>query len=220
MLLEIINFYTIQASSLGGDTSQEDGWVVCRVFKKKSLHKILDSPNSFSMGGDEEDTQMLNSSRDGALDQILQYMGRACKKQADRTNGSTRHHGPIEPTFGNGGVVHDERFMQLPYLESPTLPQIPVDSSVQTSYLISNDDADPNPAHQPDQVLSDWAAMDRFVASHLNGQMEPSIFSTQDHDLPLLHLRPSNDVDLWGFTRSSSSSLVSDPLCHVSRAPV
>lgn len=203
-------------SSLAGETSQEEGWVVCRVFKKKNLHKILQNPHSLSMTGDE-DTQMLHSSRDGALDQILQYMGRACKKQNELNNGSnSRHVGPTEPSFANG--VH-ERFMQLPPLESPPLPPLQVNSSDhdQTSYLISNDHPEPNPVHQPEHV-SDWAALDRLVASHLNGQSEPSFFSIQDHDLPSLHLRSSNDVDLWGFTRSSS--LVPDPLCHVSRASI
>ena len=208
------NCYTIQVSSLAGETSQEEGWVVCKVFKKKNLHKILHSPQSLSMTG-EEDTQMLHASRDGALDQILQYMGRACKKQNELNNGSnSRHAGPTEPTFANG--VH-ERFMQLPPLESPPLPPLHVNSSDQTSYLISNDGPDPNQVHQPEHV-SDWAALDRLVASHLHGQSEPSFFSIQDHDLPLLHLRSSNDVDLWGFTRSSS--LVPDPLCHVSRASI
>ncbi|KAF5176574.1 Nac domain [Thalictrum thalictroides] len=105
---------------------QEKGWVVCRVYKKKSHHKSLDSAcNSTNMTSISK-TQMLNSNNDGALDQNIQYMGRTCKKESDNinnfhfinnnNNSNMRvSRSPFEATIGG------DRFMQLPALESPNI---------------------------------------------------------------------------------------------------
>ncbi|KAM6557829.1 hypothetical protein CsatB_004848 [Cannabis sativa] len=100
----------ISNSQLAGDSVSEDGWVVCRVFKKKNYQKSLDSPKgttSSSMSGDSNiimnnnnnnnnnihhsihqqhqhhHHQMSYPKNDGVLDQILHYMGRTCKLEND-----------------------------------------------------------------------------------------------------------------------------------------
>ncbi|XP_020249599.1 NAC domain-containing protein 43-like, partial [Asparagus officinalis] len=72
--------YVQVANTMGEANNQEDGWVVCRVFKKKNLlHKSSDSPNNStpSITVDAKTHFLLHSQSDGALDQILQYMGRS-----------------------------------------------------------------------------------------------------------------------------------------------
>ncbi|XP_043715488.1 NAC domain-containing protein 43-like [Telopea speciosissima] len=301
------------SNSMGGEAAQEEGWVVCRVFKKKNHHKAIDSPKSSAITIEAKAAHMLNPSNDGALDQILQYMGRSCKQENDFTsplninnnglnnihtitgttntttnnNHSNNHHSnlrflrPIEIAINNG--LH-ERFMQLPALESPTLTSLPNDRSqdcggqacyppLDEGQVLSDADLGGgtghlNPVYHSEPGLSDWAALDRLVASHLNGQAEtcnhlacfneptmafsspagplPHAEDDDDDDdddqddhhlplplpLPLPQLRSStsnfinrsyhnthdynSEIDLWNFTRSSSSS--SDPLCHVSNA--
>ncbi|KAL6005732.1 hypothetical protein ACLOJK_006305 [Asimina triloba] len=270
------------ASSTTGDATQEEGWVVCRVFKKKNHHKSLDSPNNSSITSDAH-TQMLHAGRDGALDQILQYMGRTCKQEPDPnasksnlTNLTAINHNkgngirylrPIDTAMGNGGV--SERFLQLPPLESPTLPAFPNDCArlnygcggqtfytpvnvheISAAAAIAIADADTSlsnqgpancsPSNQQKPDLSDWAALDRLIASHLNGQVDTPKFadpnltfgSISDQELPSPphHLRSSNrslstgqdygnaddEADLWSFARSSSST--SDHMCHVPKA--
>nr|WGW06091.1 NAC transcription factor [Liriodendron chinense x Liriodendron tulipifera] len=244
------------ASSSSGEMTQEEGWVVCRVFKKKNHHKTLDSPNNSSITSDTH-TQMLHSNRDGALDQILQYMGRTCKQEPEPNtnknnfniinhskNNSTRYLRPIEMAMGNG--VH-ERFMQLPPLESPTLPALPNDCprfnyncSSQTFYtpidvheisaaatadaeasITNQGPANSNPVYQAKPDLSDWATLDRLIASHLNNP-NLTFCSISDQDLPSPPHVPSSNrsfgttqdynnddddgADLWSFARSSSST--------------
>nr|WGW06094.1 NAC transcription factor [Liriodendron chinense x Liriodendron tulipifera] len=265
-----INPQSNASSSMG--ESQEDGWVVCRIFKKKNHLKALDSPSSSSIHGDGQ-TQMGHSSRDGALEQILQYMGRTCKQENDTNNNNNKNNnitintnnirylgltGEAETAISNGAF---EGFIQLPPLESPTLPMLHNDSRpldhgcssqncyapmdthfmAPTSYVEASETNHGNINHSAETNLSDWAALDRFVASHLNSQTEmskqlacfddPSLTfcSVPDQDLSLpLHLRSSNrsfntsqelytnDTDLWDFARSSSSS--SDLLYHMSKA--
>ncbi|XP_042492343.1 NAC domain-containing protein 43-like [Macadamia integrifolia] len=263
-----------------GEGAQEEGWVVCRVFKKKNHHKAISSPKSSAITIDAK-AQMFNPSNDGALDQILQYMGRSCKQENEITsinNNGLNIHITTSTTSNNNNLrflrpIHD-RFMQLPALESPTLTSLPndrsQDSGSQVCYPPIDDgqvlpDTDLgggggggtghliNPVYHSEPGLSDWAALDRLVASHLNGQVEtckhlacfneptmtfsspaPPLPHDDDQDdlpLPQQLIRSStstfnrsyhnthdynSEIDLWNFTRSSSSS--SDPLCHVSNA--
>ncbi|XP_043723061.1 NAC domain-containing protein 43-like [Telopea speciosissima] len=284
-----------QSNSMG-EPAQEEGWVVCRVFKKKNHHKTIDSPKSSSITVDGK-TQMFNPSNDGALDQILQYMGRSCKQENETTNmininglnnnninintitspnNYINNHNtnlgflrPIEVAISNG--LHLDRFLHLPPLESPTLTSLPNDDSIQdcgsqacyrplddtqtlTDPELGGATANLNPVYHSEPEISDWAVLDRLVASHLNVQTEtckqltcfneptmafssPSALPTSDdqEDLPVLlpQLRCStsasnrsyhnthdynSEIDLWSFTRSSSSS--SDPLCHVSNTSI
>ncbi|KAK9122289.1 hypothetical protein Syun_019906 [Stephania yunnanensis] len=185
------------ASSMG-EAAQEDGWVVCRVFKKKNHNKSFDN-NSGNVSSFSSKTQMLDSSGDGALDQILQYMGRTCKKESSsahdhqNANNNNNNNNIINAaaaattnnnnsylrflTSMSDGVVN-ERFMPLPPLESPTLPSLPND------FTNSTDDHQDsisggnhlNPVYHVDQtgMSHDWATLDRLVATHLNGQSESS----------------------------------------------
>ncbi|XP_068634913.1 NAC domain-containing protein 43-like [Aristolochia californica] len=225
----------------GGESAQEDGWVVCRVFKKKNHHKAIDSPNNSSSITSDMNAQKLHSSNsDGALDQILQYMGRSCKQENEANNG-LRFLRQIDTSASN------ERFMQLPPLESPTT--LPSTQSCYTPDVQIMADTDGsitthggpglNPLFQSETGhLSDWATLDRLVASHLNGQAEtpkrlacfsdPSLCFCSDSDLPFPpHLRSSsrsftsshdnssnNDMDLWTFARSASSSSDRFPTCQ------
>lgn len=251
------------ASNPLGESMPEDGWVVCRVFRKKNYQKTLESPKSTSNSMDSR-TQMLNSSNDGVLDQILSYMGRTCKQENEaisNVNFSDSNNTMRFLNQNNTGISEglQERFMHLPRLESPTLPSLPNNSShfdqercFNIACLQSIDEmlrgSEPSsenqgsgcnttPVHDPKVGLNDWVAFDRLVASQLNGQVDTkqlSCFSTDpnmgfclspDHDVELSHLRSSrpnpnpqnynSEMDLWNFTRSSSSSS-SDPLGHLS----
>ncbi|KAJ0047604.1 hypothetical protein Pint_14805 [Pistacia integerrima] len=119
------------------DSSPEEGWVVCRVFRKKNYQKTLDSPKSSSTSLDSK-SQMLSSSNDMVLNQILMYMGGSCKMENESSNTmgiSNNSNGNMRLLTGTAAnntsiseVLH-ERFMHLPRLESPTLPSIPINSS-------------------------------------------------------------------------------------------
>ncbi|XP_062029773.1 NAC domain-containing protein 43-like [Rosa rugosa] len=199
-------------SSSIGESMAEDGWVVCRVFKKKNYQKALESPKaSFSM--DSPNNQMLPGSRnDGVLDQILLYMGRTTCK--------------IE----NHESLH-ERFMHLPRLESQTsLPSLPVqfdhdrsfkacyhdqtidDMLIETDHHQQQQQQQPSPTNQPNdlvdhpdhddpktRIVNDWATLDRLVASQLNGHEDETskhLSCFGDPNMAFCSSPPSNDEDL------------------------
>lgn len=179
-------------------SSAEEGWVVCRVFRKKNFQKTLDhSPKSSSSTSMDSklihtlnpanklsDSNILRDNPSSVLDQILLYMGRSNTCKIETTQ-------PRLPVGINQSDFCDtasdikliqpqlpdlhERFMHLPRLECPTiLPSIfptPSLSHQQQPFreLIAEHDQDQS--MQPPTV-GDWAAFDRLVASQLNGQAE------------------------------------------------
>lgn len=231
-----------------GDAAQEEGWVVCRIFKKKNHLKTLDSPLSSSISGEGRRSHLFDSCDEGALEQILQQMGRgSCKEENYEANYNYgRFARPFDTDINNNGNYHD-RFMKLPSLESPKStsmesqqnntnnndndngyhPIIPVEMVTEnegpfTTHQVSGG-GDPNMVHHhPLEAssggLTNWAALDRLVASQLNGQTEASRqlacfndptmgYCTSDHDqLQLPTLRSSSSSSTSSHTRSAAAA--------------
>ena len=201
---------------------------MCRIFKKKNHHKTLESSSPISSSSITAETrtgQLLNSSDEGALEQIFQHMGRTCKNDNnnEEANNSRRFLKPIDTATNNGGSLHDRIFMKLPTLESPN------STSSQNCYqpinfqMIQENEAapitTPHPVYNLDTGLTDdWAALDRLVASHLNGQTDTDLLPPPPPRSAVSTARSyhaaaqdyTSEMDLWSFTRSCLQS--SDPL--------
>ncbi|XP_009791966.1 NAC domain-containing protein 43-like [Nicotiana tabacum] len=171
-----------------GESTQEEGWVVCRIFKKKNHFKSLEMVNpSIS---DTRINQRLYPNDEGALEQLLQYMRNTCK----------------EENHANYDLNFNDKFMQLPTLDSPNSSYGDFPKSINSEGGLNN-----------------WIAVDRLVASHLNGQTNDNY----NHDYQ--HQYNSNggggstnhdyneECDLWSFSRVSTND---HSLCHVSNIPV
>lgn len=92
--------------------------MICRVFKKKNHHKTLDdNPIIASLTAETRNHMFSSACKEGALDQILEYMGRNCNNEA---NNSSRFLRPIETAaIISNGAYSDSTSMKLPSLESP-----------------------------------------------------------------------------------------------------
>ncbi|KAL5222816.1 hypothetical protein ABZP36_027529 [Zizania latifolia] len=232
------------AASAAADAGQEDGWVVCRVFKKKHHHKETGSGGGGKHGdggGKASHAELQYSSSDDALDQILQYMGRSCKQEHERTSPqcgagtarpASRYLRPIDTVLGGHG------FMKLPPLESPSAATA---LSTKPCGGAAGDAASSAPDHHLLHHRTDWAMMDRLVASHLNGQPDAPedqqlCFDAADDDggdapaddcLTYYSAAATrllggtgavvSDDDLWSFAQSAAAPTASTPerLSHV-----
>ncbi|WOK98169.1 hypothetical protein Cni_G06879 [Canna indica] len=189
------------------EMSQEDGWVVCRVFKKKSNHKAGESPkNSSSVTSDAKTQLMHPDGGGGALDQILQYMSRSCRREI------------------SGDLHH--MFMKIPALSPMATPSLPNHNR----YTGDDNQASYDLPRREEPGVGSWAAFDRLLASQLNGTSteEPKALQCCDVDQNCLFAFSSSermahagaddyehgDGDLWSLT-GTSSSLSSN---HISRA--
>ncbi|XP_075516192.1 NAC domain-containing protein 43-like [Primulina tabacum] len=209
-------------NNLIGDSGTEEGWVVCRVFKKKNYHKAMESPGPHMMASSTSILTPNHPQNDVVLDHLLMYMGRSSSscKQENETNSLTLYLPDQDPSC----------FVHLPGLENPTVHNILAEMESSSSV-------------KPNIEPSDWVALDRLVASQLDchgskqfsGYDDPTVdedfsFSfgnnTNEIRLPNMHntsdhITPENlsgsDADFWIFARSSSlSSSSTDPLCHLS----
>ncbi|KAF5800926.1 putative transcription factor NAM family [Helianthus annuus] len=187
-------------SSLCDSCAHEEGWVVCRVFKKKNYHKSFDIPH-----------RSLN--KDSVLEQLLMYMdgSHSCKQEIENFNTTQDD----MQQFMNPMI--SDQFAHLPGLNSPTMTTSPPVSSTTfdqgpslKNYNSMCDDFD---------QCNNWADVDRFVASQLDGQMEEAKhlsdenlcnFSVDHHNVT--DLSGSNEVDVWSLGRRSSL----DPLYNLS----
>ncbi|XP_010559145.1 PREDICTED: NAC domain-containing protein 43-like [Tarenaya hassleriana] len=170
-------------ANITGETSVEEGWVVCRTFKKKNLRKTL-------TGGETTSSQMFNKE---TIERFPETMGRSGQEELN-----------IDP------------FRKHLTLESP--------SDATSSYH----DGPVNSCHVR------WEALDRFVASQLNG---PTSYPTVDeshsdndlalptsfHGLNQLGLYQADlkqdfapDMELWNLAFGKTTSSLSDPLWHTS----
>ncbi|KAA0039760.1 hypothetical protein IC582_027212 [Cucumis melo] len=197
-----------------GDGGQEEGWVVCRIFKKKNHHKTLDSPMSTTTNETTSSLLLDSCNNDGALDQIIHYMGRTCKEiieedQEDEDGigmGAGRLLHPIDTSsvvINGSGSYLDGRFSKLPSLESPNSTSThncyqpinnhmgPTDPMIVSGYQLDSSSVSSAPHN--------WAAFDRLVASQLNGQVEVSNMIYYSDQLP-------TTTTLRGTTSFSSKS--------------
>ncbi|XP_071701104.1 NAC domain-containing protein 43-like [Rutidosis leptorrhynchoides] len=224
------------------DSSQEDGWVVCRVFKKKNYHKTLESPQrSISASCIDSSTQLQSLNKDGVLDQLLVYMGnnRSCKQELESL---TTNHNTMQQFIS---PIND-RFYHLPGLDSPTNFDLGTTFKPQVNDFLTESDQLRIMDHDSRGRLNNWADLERLVATQLNGQGADSskqLYScygdqpNEDFCFPLdqndeheasqfcdsttsarsNHGVYTSEIDLWSFAQSSStSSSPDDPMCHLS----
>ncbi|KAM0059941.1 putative transcription factor NAM family [Helianthus debilis subsp. tardiflorus] len=171
------------------DCTHEEGWVVCRLFKKKNYHKSIETPKrSLSSSMDTRAHELQSSNKDGVLEQLLAYMdGRSCMQETD--NCTTHDHDPMQQ-FMN--PVNDIFVDHLPRLESPAMTTSPHMSTTTTF----------DHGYEYDQC--NWADVDKFLASQLDVRMEETKhvscygksgdkpFFSVDHNEP-------NEEDIWSL---------------------
>ncbi|KAL3527188.1 hypothetical protein ACH5RR_011844 [Cinchona calisaya] len=192
---------------------QEEGWVVCRAFKKRTTGQTKSIEAWDSSYFYEEQSGIISAVVDNPLDYI------------------TRHQPPSYPSHNNfickqeieqaetlnNFINNNDPYVQLPQLESPSMPLLKRPTS--SISLIENAEEDENikgcsSSSSSSKKVTDWRALDKFVASQLShdeeryeGDLVSSGFDDQDSsDLGLLLLQSGREEEskLNGFLSSSS----------------
>lgn len=168
--LQDVNFCASDQSA-----GPEEGWVVCRVFKKKS------APQSSSAVSRTVIDQ--NPSSDGVLDQILMYMGRSCEQQQHETK--------------NSNILHLPELLNDHQSTNNMMELIHQDCSFDKMTMMSTGltDDDHNYQLEDDKrngPACDWVAL---VASHLEMPLTCINNTTRSSD---------DDVEFWSYAQSST----------------
>ncbi|KAG6766721.1 hypothetical protein POTOM_027892 [Populus tomentosa] len=142
---------------------KEEGWVVCRAFKKRTTgqNKSMEGWDSSYFYEESSGVSSVVDPMDYITRQPQNFLAQnfLCKQEIEGDNLN---------------FMHSENFVQLPQLESPSLPLIKRPSS--SVSLISENNNSNNEVEEQNRKLSnnstqkvtDWRALDKFVASQLS----------------------------------------------------
>lgn len=202
----IMHEYRLESDENG--PPQEEGWVVCRAFKKRTTgqNKSIEGWDSSYFYEESSGVSSVVDPMDYITRQPQNFLAQnfLCKQEIEGDNLS---------------FMHSENFVQLPQLESPSLPLIKRPSS--SVSLISENNNSNNEVEEQNRMLSnnntqkvtDWRALDKFVASQLSQEerydgdgVSSFVEAENNSDLPFLLLQSGRDDGnkFNGFLGSSS----------------
>lgn len=185
---------------------QEEGWAVCRVFKKKLA-------TTMRREGEHESLCWYND------DQVSNFMPDFdSPRRFPNPYSATAYHNPHLAYTNNMQQPPNDAFLQLPQLESPKVPQSYGSNLNQMVLPNSIYNTNNNYDHQAVDQVTDWRVLDKFVASQLSqedgcSKMETSAVAcssspaSEQMNLQLQNdfksqemaseLASSSQVDLW-----------------------
>lgn len=151
---------------------QEEGWVVCRAFKKRSTGQTKQS-DGWESNFFYDDLSHVSPTMD-STDYITSQPSSSrfsqsfmCKQESEAAESLN--------------FVHCDQFVQLPQLESPSLPSIKRPSSISLVSSYENNDQEDDLSRRRNinnnngnsnknnaNKVTDWRALDKFVASQLS----------------------------------------------------
>ncbi|GKA59473.1 NAC domain-containing protein 7-like protein [Tanacetum coccineum] len=200
----IMHEYRLESDE-NATTNQEEGWVVCRVFKKRlptmrraSEHEspiwYEDHQVSFIP---EIDSPNQNNSLSNLVHPNLQYPFGSCKKELDHLQNYQ---------------INPDHYLQLPLLESPKLlpscnssmPMYGIDINqagsinYQPSSISNNKDIHKIQDQNVNNHVTDWRVLDKFVASQLLSQGEVSAkenhYTNTEDTIPSFHSHDDHET--------------------------
>ncbi|PRQ47439.1 putative transcription factor NAM family [Rosa chinensis] len=222
----IMHEYRLESDENG--PPQEEGWVVCRAFKKRTS-----SQNKSMEGWDSsyfyDELHGVSSIVDPA-DFISRHPQREAQSFLAAQSFLCKQEITAEADNLNSTFMPSDHFVQLPQLESPSLPLIKRPNSSMSLIsssennveddveLINNRGCSSNIINaNKAAAVTDWRDLDKFVASQLSQEDkynelgdhgEYSSFGVHDHDdsdmAALLLLQRDDGNKLNGFLSSSS----------------
>ncbi|KAL2520419.1 NAC domain-containing protein 37 [Forsythia ovata] len=206
----IMHEYRLESEENG--PPQEEGWVVCRAFKKRTTGQ--------TKGIEGWDSTYYYEEPSGVISVVdpIDYMTRKpstfpsqnfmCKQEIEAKN----------LNFVHSSADHHQ-FVQLPQLESPSLPTMkkPSLASILSENYIIEEDEQIRVECNSKKITADWRDLDKFVASQLShgdryeGDDAVSSFEAfnNDSDLELL-LLPSGREEGENLNQLLSSTSDSD----------
>ncbi|KAL6645421.1 hypothetical protein ACP70R_017029 [Stipagrostis hirtigluma subsp. patula] len=145
---------------------QEEGWVVCRAFKKRTAYPArsmaLAWDHSFSY---HEPNAMAAAA---AAEAAAFVQPNAAYAQIGRPSKSARFKQEAELDGAAAFLQYSSHLVDLPQLESPSAPLAPNPSRASAGQEDGGNKRGKSKRAQADKVSTDWRALDKFVASQLS----------------------------------------------------
>ncbi|KAI3706960.1 hypothetical protein L6452_25072 [Arctium lappa] len=158
----IMHEYRLETNENG--TTQEEGWVVCRVFKKRiTTVRRMDEHDSLCWFDDQVS--------------FMPTFESPRRISHPYTSNSSYHHqfpakSELDQLHYNLPQDHHS-FLQLPQLESPKIQQ-PAPAFQPSTQQLNINLLYGSHGDQQDLQVTDWRVLDKFVASQLSNDQDPS----------------------------------------------
>ncbi|KAG1362355.1 NAC domain-containing protein 37 [Cocos nucifera] len=137
---------------IGMRKTLEEGWVVCRAFKKRPACPTRSVVDVWDSNYGYDEPSRMSSSIVNPMEYLLrQPRNLLCRQET-------------EPDHLN--LLHSNQLFQLPQLESPSLPLVKQPSLL--SIVTENEDEEQTRGCNAIEKVTDWRALDKFVASQLS----------------------------------------------------
>ncbi|GFY87993.1 vascular related NAC-domain protein 1 [Actinidia rufa] len=137
--------------------SKEEGWVVCRAFKKRTTgqNKSIEAWDSTYFYDEPSGVSSVLDPIEYISRQPQNFLANSflCKQEIEAENLN---------------FFHSDQFVELPQLESPSMPQIKRPSSSISLISENNEEDEQIRGLNNNQKVTDWRALDKFVASQLS----------------------------------------------------
>lgn len=156
---------------------QEEGWVVCRAFKKRTAYPARSMAMAWDPSYAYRDVSAMGAA---AAAEVAAFVDpNAAYAQIRRqSNKSARFKQEAELDGAAAALLQysSSHLVELPQLESPSAPLAPANQSQASGADEVVDGADsgrrPGKKARADKVATDWRALDKFVASQLSPAAE------------------------------------------------
>lgn len=183
---------------------QEEGWVVCRVFKKRLPTMRRASEHESPIWYEDQvsfipeiDSPDQNNSISHLVHPNLQYPFGSCKKELDHMQNYQ---------------INPDHYLQLPLLESPKLlpscnSSMPIYSidinqagsiNYQPSSITNNKNIHKTQDQNVNNHVTDWRVLDKFVASQLLSQGDVSTkdnhYTNTEDTIPSFHSQDDHET--------------------------
>ncbi|KAK7271422.1 hypothetical protein RJT34_27306 [Clitoria ternatea] len=194
----IMHEYRLETDENG--TPQEEGWVVCRVFKKRltTMRKLSEHDSPCWYDDQVSFMQDLDSPKQSSQPNLPYQFSYPCKKELDHLP----YHLPLQLPIDNTKLLHSSsNTLMAPYgveenhataMQSLMQQQVPHNAQQNFQAMFGN--------NSNDSQVADWRALDKYVASQLsqedaskanmNGYShEGNIFQMKNNGNDIEHLR-------------------------------
>ncbi|XP_010933936.3 NAC domain-containing protein 37 [Elaeis guineensis] len=196
----IIHEYRLESEENG--PPQEEGWVVCRAFKKRPACPTRSVVDVWDSNYGYDDPSRVRSSIVNPMEYLqMQPKSLLCKQETE---------------LDHLNLLHSNQLFQLPQLESPSLPLVKQPSLL--SIATENEDEEQTRSCNAIDKVTDWRALDKFVASQLSQEdrfsaerVVSDFGADNDSDMALLLLQSGREEvgKLNGFLTSG------EPECDI-----
>ncbi|KAL8226938.1 hypothetical protein R6Q57_016770 [Mikania cordata] len=198
----IMHEYRLETNE--NNITQEEGWVVCRVFKKRitTVQRRMDEQDSLSWFDDQ-------------VSFMPKFESPRRITHPYTSSGSYHHQLPAKSELNQlqYNLLQDQYLLQLPQLEShPRIQHHPAANFHTTTQhlninlLYGNND-------EQDLQVTDWRLLDKFVASQLSNDQEPcNLLPSSPHMAEHIHLLRSESKS---DEMASECASISTSTCQV-----